>query len=93
MLDVVEGTALEALHGMNALISSRPTGFESIEKAIEWQYAVFPFFSKFSPDDWTLVVCVRRLSRMLIRRGYRFRRYSSMEAKSVRVRDGNGRQI
>lgn len=36
VLDVVEGTALEALHGMNALISSRPTGFESIEKAIEW---------------------------------------------------------
>ncbi|KAH7884869.1 Alpha/Beta hydrolase protein [Phlebopus sp. FC_14] len=36
VLDVVEGTAIEALPHMHALLNSRPEGFDSIEEAIEW---------------------------------------------------------
>jgi len=37
VLDVVEGSALEALPLMPMILSSRPTGFDSVEEAIEWQ--------------------------------------------------------
>jgi len=36
VLDVVEGSALEALPIMPMILNSRPTGFDSIEEAIEW---------------------------------------------------------
>ncbi|KAK9763571.1 Protein phosphatase methylesterase 1 [Basidiobolus ranarum] len=36
VIDVVEGTALEALVGMKAYLATRPTHFPTIEKAIEW---------------------------------------------------------
>ncbi|KZV77251.1 protein phosphatase methylesterase [Peniophora sp. CONT] len=36
VLDVVEGSALEALPLMPMILSSRPTGFDSIEESIEW---------------------------------------------------------
>ncbi|KAI6039911.1 Alpha/Beta hydrolase protein [Pisolithus marmoratus] len=36
VLDVVEGTAMEALPHMHALLNTRPEGFGSIEEAIEW---------------------------------------------------------
>jgi len=36
VLDVVEGSAMEALQGMTTLIHSQPKGFESMERAIEW---------------------------------------------------------
>ncbi|KAI0318603.1 protein phosphatase methylesterase [Amylostereum chailletii] len=36
VLDVVEGTALEALPMMPVILNSRPTGFDSVEEAIEW---------------------------------------------------------
>lgn len=36
-LDVVEGTAMEFLGNMMDIIQGRPKGFESLEKAIEWQ--------------------------------------------------------
>ncbi|KAJ8592850.1 protein phosphatase methylesterase [Rhizopogon salebrosus TDB-379] len=36
VLDVVEGTAIEALPHMQAILNSRPEGFDSIEEAIEW---------------------------------------------------------
>lgn len=36
VIDVVEGTALEALSGMQAILRSRPCSFASLEKAIEW---------------------------------------------------------
>lgn len=35
-LDVVEGTAVESLNAMSMILDSRPSSFESIEKAIEW---------------------------------------------------------
>lgn len=35
------GSALEALEGMNGLISNQPKGFESVEAGIEWQYVMF----------------------------------------------------
>lgn len=38
VVDVVEGSALEALGGMTALVAGRPTGFDTLEQAIEWQY-------------------------------------------------------
>jgi len=36
VLDVVEGSAIEALPYMHKLLASRPEGFPSVEKAIEW---------------------------------------------------------
>lgn len=35
-LDVVEGTAMEALSGMMDIVSARPKGFSSLEEAIAW---------------------------------------------------------
>ncbi|CAH2095765.1 unnamed protein product [Euphydryas editha] len=36
VIDVVEGTAMEALASMQSFLRSRPTHFKSIEHAIEW---------------------------------------------------------
>eukprot|EP01102_Stenamoeba_stenopodia_P015208 TRINITY_DN5164_c0_g1_i1.p1 TRINITY_DN5164_c0_g1~~TRINITY_DN5164_c0_g1_i1.p1 ORF type:complete len:363 (+),score=53.41 TRINITY_DN5164_c0_g1_i1:118-1206(+) len=36
VIDVVEGTAMEALGSMHNIITARPTQFPSIESAIEW---------------------------------------------------------
>lgn len=36
VIDVVEGTAIEALSGMQAILKGRPAMFNSLEKAIEW---------------------------------------------------------
>ena len=36
VLDVVEGSAVEALQSMNMILSSRPKSFVSLEKGIEW---------------------------------------------------------
>ncbi|KAG1736317.1 hypothetical protein EDB19DRAFT_1721478 [Suillus lakei] len=36
VLDVVEGTAVEALPHMHAILNSRPDGFDSVEEAVEW---------------------------------------------------------
>ncbi|CAH0731425.1 unnamed protein product, partial [Brenthis ino] len=36
VIDVVEGTAMEALTSMQSFLRSRPTHFKSIEHAIEW---------------------------------------------------------
>ncbi|XP_059147253.1 protein phosphatase methylesterase 1-like isoform X2 [Physella acuta] len=36
VIDVVEGTALEALASMQSFLRGRPKSFETIEKAIEW---------------------------------------------------------
>ena len=38
VLDVVEGTAIDALPHMPAVLNSRPGGFDSVSDAIEWQY-------------------------------------------------------
>ncbi|CUA71322.1 protein phosphatase methylesterase 1 [Rhizoctonia solani] len=39
VLDVVEGSAMEALPHMHKLLDSRPDGFASQEAAIEWHFA------------------------------------------------------
>ncbi|KAJ4480053.1 Alpha/Beta hydrolase protein [Lentinula aciculospora] len=36
VLDVVEGSAIEALPYMNSLLNARPDGFDSVEEAVEW---------------------------------------------------------
>ncbi|KDR78704.1 hypothetical protein GALMADRAFT_244206 [Galerina marginata CBS 339.88] len=36
VLDVVEGSAIDALPHMNSLLNARPEGFDSMEEAIEW---------------------------------------------------------
>ncbi|XP_051881515.1 protein phosphatase methylesterase 1 [Pristis pectinata] len=36
MIDVVEGTAMDALNSMQTFLRSRPKVFSSVEKAIEW---------------------------------------------------------
>ena len=38
VLDVVEGSAMEALAHMETYLSSRPSNFPSLASAIEWQY-------------------------------------------------------
>ena len=35
-IDVVEGTAMEALKSMAAILAIRPKGFDSVEQAVEW---------------------------------------------------------
>lgn len=37
VLDVVEGTAVEALPLMKTILAQRPTSFRSVQAAIEWQ--------------------------------------------------------
>lgn len=37
VVDVVEGSAIDALQSMQTYLSTRPTGFTSIEQGIEWQ--------------------------------------------------------
>lgn len=41
VIDVVEGTAKDALSQMQQVLRSRPTGFKSIEYAIEWYLTLF----------------------------------------------------
>lgn len=36
VLDVVEGTAIEALPTMNKILKDRPTKFKSLQDAIKW---------------------------------------------------------
>ncbi|EIN03975.1 protein phosphatase methylesterase [Punctularia strigosozonata HHB-11173 SS5] len=36
VLDVVEGSALDALPHMNSILNARPVGFDSVPKAVEW---------------------------------------------------------
>ncbi|KAG7087681.1 hypothetical protein E1B28_013629 [Marasmius oreades] len=36
VLDVVEGSALDALPHMHGLLNARPEGFDSVEEAVEW---------------------------------------------------------
>lgn len=42
VLDVVEGSAMEALAHMETYLSNRPSSFPSLASAIEWQYAFVP---------------------------------------------------
>lgn len=35
-IDVVEGTAIEALKSMSSILAARPRGFESMQSAIDW---------------------------------------------------------
>lgn len=37
VIDVVEGTAMEALPFMEKIVNERPKQFPSLEKAIEWR--------------------------------------------------------
>jgi protein phosphatase methylesterase 1 len=37
VLDVVEGTAIDALPHMMSILNARPDGFSSVERAVEWQ--------------------------------------------------------
>ncbi|KAJ7158253.1 Alpha/Beta hydrolase protein [Mycena crocata] len=38
VLDVVEGSAMEALPHMHSLLNARPDGFDSVEAAVEWHF-------------------------------------------------------
>ena len=40
VIDVVEGTAMEALASMQNFLRSRPKHFPSLEQAIEWRYKI-----------------------------------------------------
>jgi protein phosphatase methylesterase 1 len=51
VLDVVEGSALDALPHMNSILNARPMGFDSIQRAVEWQYVFIFLFSRKPPTD------------------------------------------
>jgi len=36
VLDVVEGSALDALSKMNTIIEDRPTEFKTVDEAVQW---------------------------------------------------------
>ncbi|KAH6909310.1 Alpha/Beta hydrolase protein [Coprinopsis sp. MPI-PUGE-AT-0042] len=38
VLDVVEGSAMDALPHMHSLLNARPDGFDSVEEGIEWHF-------------------------------------------------------
>lgn len=38
VIDVVEGTAMDSLKIMQSFLRGRPSGFKSIEHAVEWRY-------------------------------------------------------
>lgn len=38
IIDVVEGTAIEALPFMTQILNERPQHFDSLEEAIKWRY-------------------------------------------------------
>lgn len=40
VLDVVEGSAIDALSSMTKILNSRPKIFNSNEQAIQWRYVV-----------------------------------------------------
>lgn len=40
VIDVVEGTAMDALTSMQSFLRSRPKGFETIAHAIEWWFVI-----------------------------------------------------
>lgn len=42
VLDVVEGSAMDALQSMQQLLATRPKSFPSLHSAIEWQYVRVP---------------------------------------------------
>ena len=48
VIDVVEGTAMEALASMQSFLRSRPKHFPSLEQAIEWRYK--PFIATGTPQ-------------------------------------------
>lgn len=48
VLDVVEGSALEALPIMTSLLDSRPAGFSSVEEAIQWHITSHTIRNAFS---------------------------------------------
>jgi len=47
VLDVVEGSAIDALQSMQSYLSSRPKSFPSIASGIEWQWVNLPWIRTF----------------------------------------------
>ena len=46
VIDVVEGTAMDALQSMYCVLSSRPKSFPSLKNAIEWRWVMFLYLLK-----------------------------------------------
>ena len=55
VIDVVEGTAMEALASMQSFLRSRPKHFPSLEQAIEWRYK--PSIMKYKPG----IICFKNI--------------------------------
>ena len=49
VLDVVEGSAIDALQSMQTYLSTRPSGFTSLAQGIEWQFVPPTLPSPFIP--------------------------------------------
>src|SRR5260221_9353760 len=72
VLDVVEGSAVDALPHMNSILNARPDGFDSVEEAVEWQYVLFDFSRVLSISKFLPVVSRRTQFKMSNLRGYRY---------------------
>jgi protein phosphatase methylesterase 1 len=62
VLDVVEGSAMDALPHMHSLLNARPDGFDTIEQAVEWQYVIYCFSVATSKDGTSVSTNVIRNS-------------------------------
>ena len=61
VIDVVEGSALEALSSMQTFLQGRPKLFNSIEQAIEYKYAVLSHFDNIKTTRIIFIYKTREL--------------------------------
>ena len=59
VIDVVEGSALEALSSMQTFLQGRPRSFNSVEQAIEYKYYFYKYFLKNNSKKSYLINSVR----------------------------------
>lgn len=62
VIDVVEGTAMDALASMQSFLRSRPSSFSTISQAIEWwlvllDYLTFCSSVRWQVDAWISFLC------------------------------------
>lgn len=61
VIDVVEGTAMDALASMQSFLRSRPSSFSTISQAIEWWLVFIDYLTssllRWQVDAWVFFLC------------------------------------
>lgn len=61
VIDVVEGTAMDALASMQSFLRSRPSSFSTISQAIEWWLVFIDYLTssllRWQVDAWVSFLC------------------------------------